>query len=239
MELKKIRLLNSLDDICIDKKNVQINTINAHSYNVARKDKEFAKVLQNSDYLLPDGQSIVLARKILNKEQLIRIAGFDLFQWEMRRIDEISGKCFFFGSTNQTLEKIKKRTNKEYPNIQIQVYSPPYKQPFSKEENQQMIGAINEFKPNVLFVGMTAPKQEKWVSENIGKLNAGHICSIGAVFDFYAGTVRRAPKWMQNNGLEWFYRLIKEPKRMWKRYILGNTKFIYYIIKEKYSSSNT
>lgn len=234
LKLKKAKLLKSLDETFLfNKKNIQINTINAHSYNVAQKDKHFAEVLLESDILLPDGESVVWAKKILCKENFSRITGFDLFQWEMERLNKLNGKCFFLGSTNQTLQKIINKANAEYPNVTIDTYSPPYKPIFSFEDNQKMIDQINAFQPDVLFVGMTAPKQEKWVYENKDKLKTGHICSIGAVFDFYAGNIQRAPEWMQKKGLEWFYRLIKEPRRMWKRYIIGNTKFIYYILKEK------
>lgn len=233
IRLKTTNLLKNLNEISLDKKNIQINTINAHSYNVAQKDTTFAKVLLQSDYLLPDGQSVVWAKKFLSKEKLTRIAGYDLFLWEMERLNQSDGKCFFLGSSNETLKKISDKINSEYHNIHFDTYSPPYKPSFTEDENREMIEKVNLFEPDVLFVGMTAPKQEKWVYDNCRNLNAGHICSIGAVFDFYAGNIQRAPEWMQRKGLEWFYRLIKEPKRMWKRYIIGNTKFIYYILKEK------
>jgi N-acetylglucosaminyldiphosphoundecaprenol N-acetyl-beta-D-mannosaminyltransferase len=96
-----------------------------------------------------------------------------------------------------------------------------------------MIDAVNAVEPEVLFVGMTAPKQEKWAHQHYDQLQVGHVCCIGAVFDFYAGTVKRAPNWMIRIGMEWFYRLIKEPRRMWRRYLIGNVKFIRYILIEK------
>jgi N-acetylglucosaminyldiphosphoundecaprenol N-acetyl-beta-D-mannosaminyltransferase len=111
--------------------------------------------------------------------------------------------------------------------------SPPYKSEFDVEENELMIEEINSFSPNVLFIGMTAPKQEKWAFSNINKLNVGHVCCIGAVFDYYAGTMKRAPKWMIDNGFEWVYRLISEPRRMWRRYLINNFKFILLITKER------
>ena len=144
------------------------------------------------------------------------------------------GKVFFLGSTEETLAKILERAAKEYPNVEVGTYSPPYKPEFSEKDNAAMIAAVNAFKPDVLFVGMTAPKQEKWAYKNFEQLEVGHVCCIGAVFDFYAGTINRAPQWMLRLGLEWFYRLVKEPKRMWRRYLIGNTKFIYYVLREKF-----
>ena len=96
-----------------------------------------------------------------------------------------------------------------------------------------MIRKVNDFNPDVLFIGMTAPKQEKWAYQHFNELEAGHICCIGAVFDFYAGNIERAPGWMIDSGLEWLFRLLKEPRRMWRRYLIGNSKFIWLIIKEK------
>lgn len=229
--IKQLNLVNSLTDIK-EGKSIQINTINAHSYNIAIKDNQFATALLNSDYLIPDGQSIIWAKKILDGSKLRRIAGADLFYWEMELLNKSAGKCFFLGSTNETLNKIIEKSKIEYPQLKVEIYSPPYKSQFSEEDNKIMISKINLFKPDVLFVGMTAPKQEKWVAENAYFLEVGHICSIGAVFDFYAGNIKRAPINWQKMGLEWLYRLIKEPRRMWRRYIIGNTIYIYYVFKE-------
>ena len=184
--------------------------------------------------LIPDGISVVWALKWLNGKKLKKIAGADLFFYEMERLQKKGGSCFFLGSTEDTLQKIKNRAAIDYPDVRVGSYSPPYKPEFSEVDSERMIGAVNEFKPDVLFVGLTAPKQEKWVYKHYDQLSAGHIGCIGAVFDFYAGNINRAPEWMINLGMEWFYRLFKEPKRMWRRYIIGNVKFIYFVFREKY-----
>jgi len=230
--LQKFTLFNQpLSDIKSSK--VLISTINAHSYNLTLIDDGYREALINSEVLIPDGVSVVWAAKWLTGEKLQKIAGADLFFYEMERLEKTGGKCFFLGSTKTTLALIKERASKDFPNVQIQIYSPPYKLRFSTEDNTAILKAINSFQPDVLFVGMTAPKQEKWAYRNFNELQAGHICSIGAVFDFYAGTVNRAPEWMINIGMEWFYRLIKEPRRMWRRYLIGNTKFIWAVIRAK------
>ncbi len=210
-----------------------ITTLNAHSFNVAEKDADFKTSLIQSDVLIPDGVSVVWAVKWLYNLRVTKIAGADLFFYEMERLEKIGGKCFFLGSTNTTLQAIKQRAAKEYPNVLVDTYSPPYKPAFTQLDNQAMLAAVNSFQPDVLFVGMTAPKQEKWAYEQLDNLQVGHIGCIGAVFDFYAGTVNRAPKWMIGMGLEWLYRLVKEPKRMWRRYLLGNFSFVFSIVKEK------
>jgi len=220
--------LNSLENT-----KLLINTLNAYSYTIAQKDVSFREALQHSDVLLPDGISVVKALKFLNGSKLTKIAGSDLFQYEMERMQEVGGSVFFLGSHNTNLAKIKQRAALEYPAIKVYGYSPPFKDEFSEADNQAMLHAINTVQPQVLFIGMTAPKQEKWAYRHFQQVAVGHVCCIGAVFDFYAATVTRAPQWIINIGLEWLYRFLQEPRRMWRRYLLGNSKFIYYILVEK------
>ena len=198
-----------------------INTINAHSYNTALKDVAFAEALIKGDVLIPDGASIVMACRWLKakSQPRERIAGWDLFE---------------LGSSEKVLALIKEKAKVVYPNIQIESYSPPYKPEFSDEDNRKIIEAINQSNPDLLWIGMTAPKQEKWTYQHWKDLKVNcHAGHIGAVFDFFAGTVERAPLWWQEHSLEWLYRLIKEPKRMWRRYIIGNALFLINIFKEK------
>jgi N-acetylglucosaminyldiphosphoundecaprenol N-acetyl-beta-D-mannosaminyltransferase len=202
-----------------------ISTINAHSYNVAKGDQYFLEALNGSDIILLDGIGIVLGYKLFNKK-VKKIAGADLFHYEMKRLQKINGSCFFLGSSEATLLKISEKISFEFPAVSVQSYSPPYKPVFTAEDNEAMILAVNSFQPDVLFIGMTAPKQEKWAYEHFNSLQAKHVCCIGAVFDFYAGTVNRPPKWMINMGLEWLGRLIKEPKRMWHRYLVSSPVII-------------
>lgn len=268
-----------------------INTINAHSYNTARKDELFAEALTNGDVLIPDGVSIVKACRWIKAKSLPkeRIAGWDLFEFEMNKLEEcgmknvecgvngeecgmnnssldnsqsasadhsklkIQNSCsgkplyepsakfrerpltvMFMGSSQKVLDLIVKRTAEIYPHLKIVTYSPPYKPEFSEEDNKAIVEAINAADPDLLWIGMTAPKQEKWTYSHWEELDIHcHVGTIGAVFDFFAGTVERAPMWWQRHGLEWLYRLLKEPKRMWRRYIIGNTLFLWNMLKEK------
>jgi N-acetylglucosaminyldiphosphoundecaprenol N-acetyl-beta-D-mannosaminyltransferase len=195
----------------------------------------FASALKKADILLADGISIVYALKFLTGINLRKQAGADLFHYEMEYLNKINGKCFFLGSTLNTLRRIEMKIAIDYPNVKVQSYSPPFSEEYTNEENKRIILAINEYEPDVLFVGMTAPKQEKWSALHFEKLNVKHICCIGAVFDFYAGNIKRAPSWMIKLGLEWLFRFLCEPKRLWKRYLIGNIKFISLIIMEKFA----
>lgn len=242
LQLKTLNIvcsLSELDRIPAGKK--LINTINAHSYNTAQEDEAFAEALSRGDYLIPDGASIVKACRWLKakSQPTERIAGWDLYIFEMQRLEErckranVRGKVMFLGSSEEVLDLIRKRAAVDFPHLEVITYSPPYKPEFSDEDNQTMIQAINDAAPDLLWIGMTAPKQEKWTYRHWDELNIHcHCGTIGAVFDFYAGTVRRAPISWQRHSLEWLYRLLMEPRRMWRRYIIGNAKFLYYISKE-------
>lgn len=236
LKLKHVSLLKGQKEFALlPSGKVLINTINAHSYNTAQKDALFAEALLKGDYLIPDGASIVKACHWLKAKSQPeeRIAGWDLFEFEMGQLNERGGRCFFLGSSERVLEKIRQRAAIEYPRIEVVTYSPPYKPEFSEEESRAMIEAVNKANPDLLWIGMTAPKQEKWVYTHWQELAIHcHCGTIGAVFDFYAGTVKRAPVWWQRHGLEWLYRLLKEPRRMWKRYIIGNILFLYGVFRE-------
>ena len=236
-----------------------INTVNAHSFNTAKKDQLFAEALTNGDVLIPDGVSIVKACKWIKakSQPKERIAGWDLFFFEMNKLEEsakgemlnvnledsnstfntqhstLPKTVMFMGSSQKVLDLIVKRAAVDYPHLKVVTYSPPYKPEFSDEDNKAIIDAINAANPDLLWIGMTAPKQEKWTYSHWNELNIHcHVGTIGAVFDFFAGTVERAPIWWQEHGLEWLYRLIKEPKRMWRRYIIGNSLFLWNMTKE-------
>ena len=235
LKLKILLLLKHREDLkLLPEKKLLINTINAHSYNTAQKDRFFREALLKGDVLIPDGASIVMAKKWLTGERMERIAGWDLFVFEMEKLNRKGGTCFFLGSSPGTLQLIREKAKTDYPHVKVEVYSPPFKPEFTEEDNRAMIEAVNTVGPDLLWIGMTAPKQEKWTYQHFHELKVnGHIGTIGAVFDFYAGTVKRAPVWWQQHSLEWLYRLFKEPRRMWRRYILGNLLFIWNIIKEK------
>ncbi len=231
--LKSLDILGSKAELAsLPEGKLLINTVNAHSYNTARKDSLFAEALMNGDVLIPDGVSIVKAcRWIKAKSQpKERIAGWDLFSFEMEKLEKKGGTVMFMGSSQKVLDLIVKRAAEVYPYLKVVTYSPPYKPEFSDEDNKAIIDAINAANPDLLWIGMTAPKQEKWTYSHWKELDIHcHVGTIGAVFDFFAGTVERAPMWWQEHGLEWLYRLLKEPKRMWRRYIIGNMLFLWNI----------
>ena len=238
LTIRNLNLVCSRDELAnLPEGKLLINTINAYSYNNARKDALFEEALTNGDVLIPDGISIVRTCRWLNAktQPKERIAGWDLFAFEMHRLNRKGGKVMFLGSSEKVLSEIRKKTATLYSNLEVVTYSPPYKPQFSIEDNQKMIQAINNANPDLLWIGMTAPKQEKWVYANWKKLNVHcHVGTVGAVFDFFAGTCKRAPEIWQKFGLEWLYRLLREPRRMWRRYLIGNAIFLMWIFRERF-----
>jgi N-acetylglucosaminyldiphosphoundecaprenol N-acetyl-beta-D-mannosaminyltransferase len=152
----------------------------------------------------------------------------------MEQLNAKGGKVMFVGSSDKVLSQIKERIARELPRLEAVTLSPPYKETFSDEDNAALIKAINEAAPDLLWIGLTAPKQEKWITRHWDQLNINcHCGTIGAVFDFYAGSKKRAPLFWQRHGIEWLHRLITEPRRLWRRYLFGNVIFLFHILAEK------
>jgi N-acetylglucosaminyldiphosphoundecaprenol N-acetyl-beta-D-mannosaminyltransferase len=213
---------------------VLVTTINQYSFCIAELDPAFKIALLNSEVLLPDGVAITASLRFLTGKKIKKIAGADLHQYLLNYLNDKGGSCFYLGSSELILQKIKDRLAVDYPSVKVGTYSPPYSPSFGIEDSQAMIKAVNTFQPEVLFIGMTAPKQEKWAYEFHSELNARLTCCIGAVFDFYAGSIQRPHKIWINLGLEWLGRLLREPKRLWKRYLYYGPIFIYSMLMEKW-----
>jgi len=215
---------SSLDKADYSEKTL-INTFSPNSYGLATKDPFFKEALRNTDILVLDGVGIALGSLFLHGKNIKKIAGQDCFDYFTAKGNENHWKIFFMGSSPKTLEKITTRLKQEYPNIQTAVYSPPFKPEFSEEDNLQIIESINAFKPDVLFVGLTAPKQEKWSYQHKNQLNARVISTIGNVFDWYAGNSKRpAPIWIKLR-LEWFVRIFMRPE-IFKRNTANQLRFL-------------
>lgn len=207
---------------------------NPHSLVTANQDRTFRAALHDADYLIADGVGVTALQRMLYGQRCPRITGHDFFcaihqalsvygTQKLRR----QGRVFFFGSSPQVLAKIQERFERDYPELTLcGVLSPPYGE-WSDAQNALMIEQINAAQPDVLWVGMTAPKQEKWVYHNRKNLNVAIIGNIGAVFDFYAGTYPRAPQWACKLGIEWLVRLLKEPKRLWRRTLVSAPLFVW------------
>jgi N-acetylglucosaminyldiphosphoundecaprenol N-acetyl-beta-D-mannosaminyltransferase len=229
-----------------------INTINPHSYVLSKKDIVFQNALNDSDHILPDGIGIVLAAAFLKRKKIQKIAGSDLHEYLLNHLNSNNGFCFYLGSSPETLCRIKERVKKDFPGITAGFYAPPFRTTFSEAESNEMIAAFNNeiamWRKNenslstnrlcpispILFIGMTAPKQEKWSFQYKNKLEPCTICNIGAVFDFFAGTVKRPSSFWIRLGLEWLPRLLCEPQRLYKRMFISAPVFVLAVLLLKF-----
>jgi len=204
-------------------------SISPNGYGLAVKDPEFKEALKKTDYLVLDGVYFALASICLKGRNIKKNQGPEVFRHFIKRLDKTSGKAFFLGSSEDVLEKIKEKARIEYPSVLVETFSPPFKKEFSREDNREMISKINAFQPNVVFVGMTAPKQEKWSLRNKDELDCNLIISIGNVFDWYAGTQKEInPIWFQLR-LAWLIRIFYRPE-IFRRNIGNQMLFFWHLI---------
>jgi N-acetylglucosaminyldiphosphoundecaprenol N-acetyl-beta-D-mannosaminyltransferase len=204
---------------------------NPHSLVVAQGDPSFQFALTQANLVVADGIGVSFMARLVGVQIGPRITGTDYFFAVLKALQKRGGgRVFFFGSSQRVLDLIAKRFSDDFPALTLcGTLSPPFGS-WSDEENRRMVQAISEARPDVLWVAMTAPKQEKWVEENRHSLNVPVIGSIGAVFDFYAGTYARAPQWACRIGLEWAYRFILEPRRMWQRNFVSAPMFVWLVL---------
>lgn len=206
-----------------------INTISPNSYGITTKDAEFEQALKSSDYLVLDGVYFAFASLLLQGKNIKRNQGPDVFYHFINRLNESDGKAFFLGSTESSLQKIKVRSQNDYPNVRIETFSPPFKAEFSEEDNKIMVESINKFQPDILFVGMTCPKQEKWAIKHRDQLKVGLVICIGNVFDWFAGTQKAIhPFWFKLR-LGWFIRIFLRPE-VFRRNIGNQMLFFWHVI---------
>lgn len=229
-----VQVGKALCSIRSGKKQKFLACANPHSMIVASSDPFFEQSLKNADILLPDGTGIVLACRLLKLNRLKKIAGTDFFMEFSKAANKGSRRIryFFLGSNEEVLTRISKRVQRDFPNIEVcGTYSPPFADEFTPEDNKNMLSAINKTKPDVLWVGMTAPKQEKWIYRHLSELDVHFAGAIGAGFDFFSGTKQRSSQVWIDLGLEWLPRFMKEPRRLFERNMKSTPIFLFQILK--------
>jgi N-acetylglucosaminyldiphosphoundecaprenol N-acetyl-beta-D-mannosaminyltransferase len=218
----------SVVDCFIRKKSrCQVTLLNVHSLITARKDPEFHQAIKSSHLVLCDSMALFWLSRILGRPLPGRIAGPDFCEILCGLAEKKAYRMFFLGSTPLVLQRLMEGLRARFPALLIAgAYSPPLRDRFGAADSSRMVEEINKADPDILWVGLTAPKQEKWLHENLPRLKCRVAAGVGAAFDFLAGTRRRAPGWVQRMGLEWLFRLCQEPRRLWKRYVISNSIFM-------------
>ncbi len=209
--------------------------VNAGKIVAMQSDSQLRQSVNESDLINADGQAVVWASRFLGKPLKERVAGIDLMVNLVKVTHRQKHKIFFFGAKEEVVKKVVEIYSEQYSPEIIAGYKNGY---FRKEEEKDIAEQISKSGANILFVAISSPTKENFLYENKQLLsNVNFIMGVGGSFDVVAGKVKRAPLWMQNLGMEWFYRFVQEPKRMWKRYLVGNTKFIALVLKEKFFKS--
>lgn len=205
---------------------------NVHTTVMSYENPEYKNIQNSASIRIPDGKPLSIVQKRRGHKEAERVTGPDLMQTLFEESSENHLRHYFYGSTEETLKLLEKKLKEKYPDIEIAgMYSPPFRV-LTDEEDKEIIKNINDTKADVVWVGLGAPKQEKWMYEHMDKIN-GLMIGVGAGFDFLAGNIKRAPKWMQKCSLEWLYRLLQDPKRLFTRYMKTNFKFIWLILRGK------
>ena len=232
--ITNLDLLDAFTAIVLNKKKTQVCITPVNSLLVAYQNPEVKSVYNNSAFVICDSVPLKWASLFLGVPIKERITGLDL----LPDLVELSAKnnfsIFLLGASPGVGEKLKKAILAKYPNCNVNgIYVPPFMKVFSEEENKKMVDAVNNASPDILLVSLTAPKQDIWIAQNLNQLNATLCVGIGGAFEVMAGIAKRSPYWMQKVGLEWFYRLIQEPRRLYKRYLIEAPAFIPLVIKQK------
>lgn len=199
---------------------------NVHTTVMSYEDPEYCAIQNGGIMAIPDGGPLSSVGRKRGYKKMERTTG-PSYMGEILKISQEKGyRHYFYGSTPETLEKLNDTLTHDYPGLQIVgMFSPPFR-PMTEEEDWEIVERINEVNADFIWIGLGAPKQEKWMAAHQGKVN-GFMVGVGAGFDYFAGNIERAPEWMQKNNLEWVYRLLQDPKRLFKRYLHTNTKFIW------------
>jgi N-acetylglucosaminyldiphosphoundecaprenol N-acetyl-beta-D-mannosaminyltransferase len=227
--------LQTIVEAINNNKQIHHVVVNAGKIVSMQSDLQLRRSVNESDLINADGQAVVWASKILRQPLKERVAGIDLMEELVKLAYQNQYKIFFFGAKEEVVEKVVDKYTKQYSNKIIAGFRNGY---FKKEEEQEIAKQITNSGANILFVAISSPTKENFLYENKDLLNnVNFIMGVGGSFDVVSGKVKRAPFWMQKSGLEWFYRFLQEPKRMWKRYLLGNTKFMVLVFKERFGIS--
>ena len=199
---------------------------NVHTTVMSYDDKAYCAVQNGGIMAIPDGGPLSSVGRKRGFSGMKRTTGPDYMKEMLKISNEEGYRHFFYGSTEETLKKLQRTLKRSYPNVQVAgMFSPPFRT-LSAQEDEEIVHMINESNADFVWIGLGAPKQERWMAEHQGKIK-GFMIGVGAAFDYEAGNIVRAPQWMQKTNLEWLYRLIQEPKRLFKRYFYTNTKFIW------------
>jgi len=210
----------------------QIVVTGMHGITVAHEDQNFKAILNAADLFIPDGISLIWIARSRGFRLRKRACGSDLMREYCRSAAQKGHKNFFYGDTEDTLRLLMSSVQREFPGLKVVgTFSPPFR-PLTPEEDDDVVRMINQAKPDVLWVGLGCPKQERWIFEHRERLKVPVAIGVGAAFKFLSGKLKRAPAWVGDHGLEWFWRFLNEPRREWQRVLVDAPQFVFHVVLE-------
>ncbi|WP_285769494.1 WecB/TagA/CpsF family glycosyltransferase [Peribacillus sp. SI8-4] len=227
--------IESINEIIQSHTPTQHVVINANKIIQMRKDKKLSRIINECRLINADGISIVLAAKILGYSNVERVTGVDIFVKLLEVCSEKGYKVYFLGATEEVVQNVVKASKHKHPDLTVAGYRNGY---FKDEESNEIAEAIKESSADVLFVAFPSPQKEFWIKRHLQQMDVSFVMGVGGSFDVLSGNVKRAPQWVQKIGMEWFVRFIQEPRRMFKRYFLGNFTFLWLVYRERFSKKD-
>ena len=210
-----------------------------HSIMESQRDASLRHIHNVADLVTPDGMPLVWLSRLMGFREVEQVCGSDLMLSVCGHFTQRGYRHFFYGATLAVLKQLQDRLLIRFPDLQVAgSYAPPFR-PLTAAEDQAVVDHINSSKPDIVWVGLGAPKQERWMADHVGRLDASVLIGVGAAFDFHAGTKKRAPRWMRQCGLEWLFRLMMEPRRLWQRYLINNPWFLWLLLRQVMSREST
>jgi N-acetylglucosaminyldiphosphoundecaprenol N-acetyl-beta-D-mannosaminyltransferase len=202
-----------------------------HGVMESQRDPELLRIHNESGLTTPDGMPMVWAGRWAGAKNMTRVYGPDLMLAVIERAADNGWRSFFYGGKDGIGDRLVERLEARHPGMMsVGTYSPPFR-PLAPDEDAAIVARINAARPDLVWVGLSTPKQERWMADHVGRIDAAALLGVGAAFDINAGTLPQAPSWMQRSGLEWLYRLICEPRRLWRRYLSNNPRFVLAILR--------
>lgn len=227
------RALEEIDGWIQTREQHYVTITGVHGIMESQRDATIREIHNRAGMITPDGMPLVWISHRRGQKDVRRVYGPDLLLETCKASMTQGYRHFFYGGAPGVADQLAGKLQARFPNLQVVgTYCPPFK-PLTPEEDEEIVARINEANPDIIWVGLSTPKQERWMSAHLGQLTAPVMVGVGAAFDFHAGLKAQAPVWMQRNGLEWLFRLVTEPRRLWKRYLINNPSFMALIVMQE------
>ncbi|HKP87713.1 MAG TPA: WecB/TagA/CpsF family glycosyltransferase [Blastocatellia bacterium] len=232
-DLTEAETVARIDELLADGEPHYMSVVNAAKVVAASRDEKLRRVLAEADLVTADGMSVVWASRLLGRPLRERVTGIDLFERLVEHAARRGLRVYFLGARDEAVRGVVERFSRKHPDLQVAGWRNGY---FSAEESRKVAEEVRRGAADLLFVAMGSPAQEHWIASNIARAGARFALGVGGSFDHLSGQSRRAPRWMQRAGIEWLYRLMREPRRLWRRYLIGNTLFIWLVAKQAWGN---